>query len=121
MTAKGYCELDRAQLTKEQKLGLLLCANLSQGEKDLEDALTKTGRGRSFDLMLPSIAENARAGTYLAGGVIGEGVVPVKRCLSILKAAGYDGYVSIEFEGCEDCVAAIGRGHANLKSYIESL
>lgn len=40
MTAKGYCELDRAQLTKEQKLGLLLCANLSQGEKDVEDALT---------------------------------------------------------------------------------
>ena len=40
MAVKSYCELDRAQLTKEQKLGLLLCANLSQGEKDVEDALT---------------------------------------------------------------------------------
>ena len=69
MTAKGYCELDRAQLTKEQKLGLLLCANLSQGEKDVEDALTKTGRGRSFDLMLPSIAENARAVTEYGASI----------------------------------------------------
>ena len=63
----------------------------------------------------------SRAGTYLAGAVIGEGVVPVKRCLTILKAAEYDGYVSIEFEGREDCMAAIRRGHENLKSYIEAL
>lgn len=62
-----------------------------------------------------------RAGTYLGGAVIGEGIVPVKRCLNILKEAGYDGYVSIEFEGREDCVAAIERGHANLKGYIAAL
>ena len=66
-------------------------------------------------------AHMTRAGTFIAPAVIGEGVVPVKRCLSILKAAGYDGYVSIEFEGREDCINAIGRGHANLKKFIETL
>lgn len=66
-------------------------------------------------------AHMTRAGTFIAPAVIGEGVVPVKRCLSILKAAGYDGYVSIEFEGREDCISAIGRGHANLKKFIETL
>ena len=36
---KKLTELDRSKLTVEQKLGLLLCANLSHGEKDIEDAL----------------------------------------------------------------------------------
>ena len=62
-----------------------------------------------------------RAGTYIAPAVIGEGVVPVKRCLSILKAAGYEGYVSVEFEGREDCINAIDRGHTNLKKFIEAI
>lgn len=174
-------------------------------------SLTKTGKGRSFDLMLPTIAENARAVTeyaqtlgirtcsenhgfvaqdsdrverlfnavdhdnygllvdmgnflcadenpvlavsrvapyavhvhakdfrytsdnadyrgfmtrganYIAGCVIGEGVVPVKQCLAILKRAGYEGYVSVEYEGVEDCIAGIARGLANLKSFIEAI
>ena len=35
MADRTYKELDRASLTTEQKLGLLLCANLYQGEKDV--------------------------------------------------------------------------------------
>lgn len=48
---------------------------------------------------------------------VGEGDIPVEQCLAILKKAGYDGYVSIEFEGTEDCLAAIARG----KQYLEGL
>lgn len=62
-----------------------------------------------------------RGANYLGGCVIGEGVVPVKKCLSILKFAGYDGYVSVEYEGKEDCMVGIARGFANLKSYIDAL
>ena len=32
-------ELDRAALTTDQKLGLLLCANLNHGDADVEDAV----------------------------------------------------------------------------------
>ncbi len=62
-------------------------------------------------------AFQTRAGNYLRGTVIGHGNVPVKQCLSILKSAGYDGTVAIEFEGMEDPVDAVRIGLANLKRY----
>ena len=36
---KEIRELDRAALTTEQKLGLLLCANLNHGDADVDDAV----------------------------------------------------------------------------------
>ena len=62
-----------------------------------------------------------RGANYIGGCVLGEGVVPVKQCLAILKRAGYDGYVSLEYEGVEDCMAGIPRGLANLKSFLSSI
>ena len=62
-----------------------------------------------------------RGANYIGGCVLGEGVVPVKQCLAILKRAGYDGYVSLEYEGVEDCMAGISRGLANLKSFLSSI
>ncbi len=60
-----------------------------------------------------------RSGNYLRGTVIGHGNVPVKQCLHILKAAGYDDTVAIEFEGLEPCLEAVRIGLANLKRYWE--
>ena len=63
-----------------------------------------------------------RGGNYFCGTVIGEGDIPVKQCLRALtKRAGYDGYVSIEYEGASDCIDGIERGFANLKSYMAEL
>lgn len=53
----------------------------------------------------------------LVGCAIGEGNIPVKRCLAILKKAGYDGYVSIEYEGPNDCIEGIKKGIETLKSF----
>ena len=36
---KEIRELDKSKLTTEQKLGLLLCANLNHGDKDVDDAV----------------------------------------------------------------------------------
>jgi len=58
---------------------------------------------------------------YIGGVAVGDGVVPVKKCLHILQRAGYDGYVSIEFEGQEDCISGISRGYRNLKQIISQL
>lgn len=62
-----------------------------------------------------------RGMNYFGGAVVGEGDIPVKQCLSILKKAGYDGFVSIEYEGAEDCISGIERGLKNLKRIISEL
>ncbi len=59
-----------------------------------------------------------RALNYVKGAVIGDGVIPVTQCLSILNRAGYDGYVTIEFEGSCDCLEAIARSKAYLENVI---
>ena len=61
---------------------------------------------------------NTRAGNHLCGSVIGDGVVPVKECLDIIKANGYDGWVTLEYEGLENPETAIPKGYEFLKSAI---
>lgn len=57
----------------------------------------------------------SRSGNYLRGAIIGHGDIPVLQCLSILKRSGYDGFISVEFEGMEDCLDGISIGFENLK------
>ena len=58
---------------------------------------------------------------YCAEAIIGEGVVPVKACLRALKVAKYDGYLSIEYEGAEDCIKGISKGLKNLKNFLAEI
>lgn len=59
-----------------------------------------------------------RACNYLKGCTIGDGDVPVAQCLAILKKAGYDGYVTVEYEGYEDCLEGIKRGREYIAKHI---
>ena len=76
------------------------------------------------DFICHSFEENyphgylTRACRRLVGCAVGEGDVPVRRCISILKRAGYDGFVSIEYEGPGDPIDGIRRGIENLRTYI---
>jgi sugar phosphate isomerase/epimerase len=63
----------------------------------------------------------SRGGNYLRGAIVGHGEVPVLQCLAVLKRAGYDGTVSLEFEGMEDPIVGITTGYENLKRYIEMI
>ncbi|MBO7743202.1 sugar phosphate isomerase/epimerase [Paenibacillus sp. MWE-103] len=42
-------------------------------------------------------------GNYLRGAIAGHGDIPLQTILAEIKASGYDGYISLEFEGMEDC------------------
>lgn len=42
-------------------------------------------------------------GNYLRGAIVGHGDINMREALRIIKQSGYDGYLSIEFEGMEDC------------------
>ena len=61
----------------------------------------------------------SRGGRFLRLTIIGHGDVPVTSCLSILKTAGYDGALGIEFEGIEDCLQGISIGLSNLRRFVE--
>ncbi len=62
-----------------------------------------------------------RGGTYLRGAVIGHGDVPVYQCLSTVIAAGYDDYITVEFEGIEDPVTGTSYGLNTLKRMVASI
>jgi sugar phosphate isomerase/epimerase len=59
----------------------------------------------------------SRGGVPLRGAIVGHGNVNTKRCIEILKEGGYDGFLSIEFEGMEDNRKALEIGFANLRRY----
>jgi len=54
-------------------------------------------------------------GTCLRGAIFGHGDINVKEILTIIKSSGYDGYLSLEFEGMEDCLTGTRVGLDNLK------
>ena len=62
-----------------------------------------------------------RGGNYLKCVAVGQGDVPVEQCIRILKNAGYDGFLSIEYEGSDDCIEGIALGLKNLRKYIANV
>ena len=66
-----------------------------------------------LDFYSEASKENAfctRGCNYLRGTAVGYGEARSEQCLKILKNAGFDGYVIIEFEGPKDCVDEIAKG-----------
>lgn len=45
-------------------------------------------------------------GNYLRGAIVGHGDINMTEVFRVLKQSGYDGYISVEFEGMEDCKTA---------------
>jgi len=60
-------------------------------------------------------------GNFLRGAIVGHGVVDVRKCLSLIKKAGYKGWLSIEFEGLEDPRVGVEYGLKNLKRYLKQI
>ena len=60
----------------------------------------------------------SRAGNYLRGAIIGHGEVPIPSCIGLMKQAGYDGALSIEFEGMEPVLEGIAIGLENLRRFV---
>ena len=60
-----------------------------------------------------------RGGNWLRGAVIGHGSVPVIQCLRILKNAGYNGFITVEFEGAEEAKKGVSWGLHTLRQIEE--
>ncbi len=63
----------------------------------------------------------SRGMNLLRGAIVGHGDVPVLQCLSILGSHGYDGFVSLEFEGMEEPEKGIRCGFNTLEAILEIL
>ena len=58
---------------------------------------------------------------YIGQRIIGHGDVPIIQCLNAMKRGGYDGVLSIEFEGMEDPITGIAIGQANLRRFVAAV
>lgn len=61
-----------------------------------------------------------RAGNYIRGSVLGFGNAKAAQSIGILKRAGYDGYMSVEYEGGEPEFWGIRVSLENLKRFINA-
>ncbi|MEK6796265.1 MAG: sugar phosphate isomerase/epimerase family protein [Spirochaetota bacterium] len=55
------------------------------------------------------------SGNFLRGAIVGHGDVDIRSIVKLIKASGYDGFISVEFEGMEECRQGSKIGMANLK------
>lgn len=54
-------------------------------------------------------------GAYLLGAIVGYGDLEMHSIVKQIKDSGYDGFITIEFEGIEECLLASATGLANAK------
>lgn len=82
-----------------------------------KDNFTRSGMsynpGRGYNL--------SRGGNYRRGTIFGHGDVPAFQILQAIRASGYDGFVSLEFEGMESALDGVTIGTENLQRMIRDI
>jgi sugar phosphate isomerase/epimerase len=78
----------------------------------LKDFIRKSG-----EIEKPEGFGMSRAGDFYRATVPGHGDIPIRQCINALKRIGYDGYLTVEFEGPEEIDYAM---NASLK-FISTL
>jgi phosphoribosylaminoimidazolecarboxamide formyltransferase/IMP cyclohydrolase len=56
-------------------------------------------------------------GNYRRGAIVGNGDIKANQIIKFIKASGYDGFLSVEFEGMEDCFVGSRIGMENVKIF----
>ncbi|MEC0213382.1 sugar phosphate isomerase/epimerase [Paenibacillus ehimensis] len=101
-------EVDRANFKTTLDIGNFLCVD--------EDPVSAVSNNISFASMVhlkdfyrrPSYRNPGEGwfksthGNFLRGAIVGQGDIDMPEVIRVLKASGYDGYLSVEFEGMED-------------------
>ena len=52
---------------------------------------------------------------YLRGAIVGHGDLNIREIMKLVKNSGYDGYLTVEFEGMEDCKVGSKIGMDNVR------
>jgi sugar phosphate isomerase/epimerase len=56
-------------------------------------------------------------GNFLRGAIVGQGDIPIRKIVKLIKDSGYDGNITVEFEGMEECKAASKIAMHNLRRF----
>lgn len=72
-----------------------------------------------FDSASQTVGYQTRGCNRLMGVAVGQGRVKVAQCIAILKKAGFDGYIDVEYEGSGDCILGLQQSLECLKSIIQ--
>ena len=82
-----------------------------------KDCFTRSGMsynpGRGYNL--------SRGGNYRRATIFGHGDVPSYQILNAIRASGYNGHVSLEFEGMESVMDGVSIGAENLQRMIRDI
>ena len=71
------------------------------------------------EIFLPSKGWfKSRGGNHLRGAILGHGTVPVWQCIKTLEENGYNGALSLEFEGIENTLYAIEESFSVLQKTL---
>ncbi|MGE7842431.1 sugar phosphate isomerase/epimerase family protein [Lysinibacillus sp. NPDC093712] len=52
---------------------------------------------------------------YIRGAIVGHGDINIREIIKLVKGSGYDGYITVEFEGMEDCQVGSKIGMDNVR------
>ncbi|QMV41190.1 sugar phosphate isomerase/epimerase family protein [Cohnella cholangitidis] len=63
----------------------------------------------------------SNGGSYLRGAIVGHGDLDIRSALRIVRDSGYEGYLSVEFEGMEPCVNATKLAFNNVRRLWEQV
>jgi sugar phosphate isomerase/epimerase len=58
-------------------------------------------------------------GNFLRGAIVGQGDIEIREIINLIKDSGYDGYITVEFEGMEDCKEGSKIGMDNVRRFWE--
>lgn len=61
------------------------------------------------------------SGNYLRGAISGHGDINLYDVIKVIKESGYDGYISIEFEGLEECKQGSKIGMENVRKIWDAI
>ena len=59
-------------------------------------------------------------GRFIRGAITGDGDINLAGIVKIIKAANYDGFLSIEYEGWEECKSSCERAMKNVLALVEN-
>ena len=61
------------------------------------------------------------SGNYIRGAITGQGDIDLREVIQAIKQSGYDGYISIEFEGLEESKKAAEISMKNVRKLWETV